>query len=188
MVTKERELVLDYHLGSGTTCAVAHKMRRQYIGIEQLDYSENDSVTRLKNVIGKATSKGKLSEAIVDYDTTGISESVNWKGGGDFVYYELKELNEAFVQKIKKAGDTKEILAIWEEMKKHAFLSYRIDEKLFDENIEEFKALSLEEQKELLVECLDANNLYVNFSEIEDVQYNISKEDIELNKKFYGGL
>jgi len=73
-------------------------------------------------------------------------------------------------------------------MKKHAFLSYRIDEKLFDENIEEFKALSLEEQKELLVECLDANNLYVNFSEIEDVQYNISKEDIELNKKFYGGL
>lgn len=51
MVTTPKDLILDYHLGSGTTCAVAHKMGRQYIGVEQLDYGENSAVVRLKNVI-----------------------------------------------------------------------------------------------------------------------------------------
>jgi adenine-specific DNA-methyltransferase len=184
----KNEIVLDYHLGSGTTCAVAHKMGRQYIGIEQLDYGENDSVQRLKNVIGKENVRGKLSATIEDYDTSGISKAANWKGGGDFVYCELTELNEEFVQKIKKAKDSEELLKIWEEMKKRAFLSYRVDSKLFDDNIAEFKKLPAEEQKKLLVKCLDANNLYVNYSEIKDNQYKVSKEDIELNKKFYGGL
>jgi len=172
--TKEKDLVLDFFLGSGTTAAVAHKMKRHFIGVEQLHYKESDSVVRLKNVI-----KG---------DKTGISKSVSWKGGGDFIYCELKGLNEEFVEKIKKAKDKKELLKIWGEMKQHAFLSYRIDPKLFDENIEEFKKLSPEKQKKLLIECLDANNLYVNFSEIEDKQYKISQEDIELNKKLYRRL
>ncbi len=38
--TNENDIVLDYHLGSGTTAAVAHKMVRQYFGIEQMDYIE----------------------------------------------------------------------------------------------------------------------------------------------------
>lgn len=97
-------------------------------------------------------------------------------------------LNEAFVQKIKKTKDTKELLKIWEEMKKHAFLSYRVDEKLFDENLDEFKELSVEQQNKLLVECLDANNLYVNYSEMQDSQYDVSKEDKKINERFYGGL
>jgi adenine-specific DNA-methyltransferase len=49
--TDKGDIVLDYHLGSGTTCAVSHKMNRQYIGIEQLDYGKNDSTKRLENVI-----------------------------------------------------------------------------------------------------------------------------------------
>ena len=171
MTTQPRDIILDFFMGTGTTCAVAHKMGRQYIGVEQLDYGENSAVVRLKNVING--------------DQTGISKAVNWKGGGDFIYCELKELNEEFVRKIKKAKDTRDLLKIWEEMKQHAFLSYRVDPKLFDENIEEFKKLSAEEQKKLLIECLDANNLYVNYSEMEDKQYGISREDIELNKKFY---
>jgi adenine-specific DNA-methyltransferase len=60
------DIILDFFLGSGTTAAVAHKMGRQYIGVEQLDYGENDSVVKLKNVIGKANSKGKLAEVIED--------------------------------------------------------------------------------------------------------------------------
>ena len=188
IATSEGDIVLDYHLGSGTTCAAAHKFKRQYIGIEQLDYGENDAVQRLKNVIGKENSKGKLSATIEDYDTSGISKAVNWKGGGKFVYCELKQLNEEFIEKIKKAKDSKELLKIWEEMKNHAFLSYRVDEKLFDENIDEFKRLSKDEQKKLLVKCLDANNLYVNFSEMEDSEYKINKEDKDINKKLYGGL
>lgn len=163
-------------------------MSRQYIVIEQLYYGENDAVVRLKNVIGKANSKGKLSETIENYDTTGISKAVGWKGGGDFVYCELKELNEEFIQKIREAKDTKEPLKIWEEMKTHAFLSYKINPKDIDENAEEFKDLSLEKQKKFLIECLDKNALYVNYSEIEDKQYNVSEEDIEPNNKFYGRL
>ena len=46
--TEEGDIVLDYHLGSGTTAAVAHKMGRQYIGIEQMDYAEEIPVERLK--------------------------------------------------------------------------------------------------------------------------------------------
>ena len=75
--TSDSDIILDYHLGSGTTAAVAHKMNRQYIGIEQLDYGENDSVVRLQNVING--------------DQTGISKSVNWQGGGSFVYLELEK-------------------------------------------------------------------------------------------------
>jgi len=174
MVTKEKDIVLDYHLGSGTTCAVAHKMGRQYIGVEQLDYGENSAVVRLKNVI-----KG---------DQTGISKAVNWKGGGDFVYCELMELNEKFIQRIQDAKDTKELLKIWEEMKHNGFLSYKIEPKDIDKNIGDFgdfKDLSFENQKRFLIEILDKNDLYANFSEIEDKQYGISREDIELNKKFY---
>ncbi|HAP95230.1 site-specific DNA-methyltransferase, partial [Epilithonimonas hominis] len=50
-VTEENDIVLDYHLGSGTTAATAHKMNRQYIGIEQMDYVETVAVERLKKVI-----------------------------------------------------------------------------------------------------------------------------------------
>ena len=48
MTTEQGDLVLDFHLGSGTTAAVAHKLKRQYIGIEQLDYGNNDSNIRLQ--------------------------------------------------------------------------------------------------------------------------------------------
>jgi len=172
--TNEKELILDFFLGSGTTSAVAHKMKRKYIGIEQLSFGNNNYLKRLKKVI-----KG---------DSIGISNDLNWEGGGNFIYCELKTLNEKFSSQVEKAKDSKELLKIWEEMKKNAFLSYRVDEKLFDENIDEFKKLDLEEQRKLLLECLDHNNLYVNYSEIDDKQYKISKEDKELNKKFYGGL
>jgi adenine-specific DNA-methyltransferase len=57
--TDENDIVLDYHLGSGTTAAVAHKMGRQYIGIEQMDYVETIAVERLKKVIGQSTSPAK---------------------------------------------------------------------------------------------------------------------------------
>lgn len=169
--TVKEDLVLDFFLGTGTTCAVAHKMGRQYVGIEQLDYGKNSAVIRLKNVING--------------DQTGISKEVNWQGGGDFVYCELMELNEKFIKGIQGAKTTEELLELWEIMKKQAFLSYKIDPKDIDKNAEEFKDLSFENQRKLLIELLDKNDLYVNYSEIEDSQYEVSKEDIELNRKFY---
>jgi len=171
MSTDEGDIVLDYHLGSGTTCAVAHKMKRQYIGVEQLDYKENDSLVRLRNVING--------------DESGVSKITNWKGGGDFIYMELAKWNEEWIEKIQKAKTGKELFKLWDEMKETAFLSYKVDLKKIDANAKGFADLSIADQKKFLIECLDKNQLYVNFSEIEDKEYGVSKEDKELNKNFY---
>jgi adenine-specific DNA-methyltransferase len=170
--TQYGDVVLDFFAGTGTTCAVAHKMGRQYVGVEQLDYEENDAIVRLKNVI--------------DGDQSGISKSVGWKGGGDFVYLELAKWNENFVEKIQKAKTKDELKKLWETMKEKAFLSYKVDIKTVDENAKDFADLSIEDQKRFLLECLDKNHLYVNYSEIEDKEYGVSEEDKKLNREFYG--
>ncbi len=172
MCTQEGDLVLDFFMGTGTTCAVAHKMARQYIGIEQMDYGDDDAVTRLKNVING--------------DPTGISKEVNWKGGGSFVYMELMMFNERFVKEIRDAETTEELLDIWNDMKRHAFLSYRVDPRLLDAHVNEFKTLDVLTQKRLLLELLEYNDLYVNYSEIDDAIYNVSELDKKLNRDFYG--
>ena len=169
--TEEGDLILDFFMGSGTTCAVAHKMGCQYIGIEQLDYEDNSAVVRLKNVING--------------DQSGISKSIDWKGGGDFVYLELMKWNENFVEKIRKAKTKEGLAELWETMKKKAFLSYKVDIKAIDENAKDFADLSIEDKKRFLLECLDKNHLYVNYSEIDDEEYGVSESDKRLNKEFY---
>ena len=170
--TKSGDIVLDYHLGSGTTCAVAIKMGRQYIGIEQMDYIKTVTIKRLEKVI--AGEQG------------GISKQVGWKGGGDFVYMELAKWNENFVEKIKEAKSTEELQELWKTMKEKAHLSYKVDIAEFDKNAKDFAELSLENQKRFLLECLDKHHLYINYSEIDDKEYGVSEEDKKLNKEFYG--
>lgn len=173
MATQSNDIVLDYHLGSGTTVAVAHKMGRQYIGMEQLDYGDNDSVVRLQNVING--------------DLTGCSiyEDVNWKGGGEFVYIELKKYNQTFIEQIEDAQNTEILLAIWEEMKVKSFLNYNVDLQKQEANLEEFKTLSLAEQKQHLVTILDKNQLYVNLSSLNDKDFEVSDEETKLTRDFY---
>ncbi|MCK4354930.1 site-specific DNA-methyltransferase [Candidatus Parcubacteria bacterium] len=171
LVTKNDDLVLDFFVGTGTTCTVAHKMGRQYVGVEQLDYGKNNVEVRLNNVLNG--------------DQTGISKIVDWKGGGDFVYCELMKYNELFVKKIQKAKDTKTFLKIWEEMKKKSFLNYNVDIKKFDETIDEFKKLSLAKQKRTLFDLLNKNQLYVNLSEIKDKDFKVGEGDKKINKEFY---
>jgi adenine-specific DNA-methyltransferase len=167
--SSEGDLVLDFHLGSGTTAAVAHKMKRRYIGIEQLDYEENGSVTRLNNLISG--------------DQSGITKSVNWQGGGSFVYAELKRHNLEYIDEIETSKDSNALRKLYERMKEEAFFRIEIDHEKWEN--EEFEKLALEEQKQLLCECLDKNHLYVNLSEMADADYKMSKDDLELNKKFY---
>jgi len=171
MSTIPGDTVLDYHLGSGTTAAVAHKLKRKFIGVEQLNYGEEDSVQRLKNVING--------------DTSGISSEINWRGGGDFVYLELKKFNETFIEQIEEAQDSETLLQIWEQMKAKSFLNYNVDIKKRDEHLEEFKTLSLEEQKQNLFELLDKNQLYVNLSSLSDADYACSDEEKKVTKDFY---
>lgn len=72
VATNEDDLVLDAFLGSGTTAAVATKMKRRWIGIEKGTQCEEFCLPRL--------------EAVVAGDPKGISRNVNWKGGGGFQY------------------------------------------------------------------------------------------------------
>lgn len=171
IATEERDFVLDFHLGSGTTAAVAHKMNRQYIGIEQMEYIESVTVERMKKVITG--------------EQGGISKDVNWKGGGEFVYCELKNDAEDFKNSIIESQSTGELIELFNLARKSSFLSYRVEPKKLKER--EFLELSFAEQKQLLLEIIDQNNLYVNFSDIDDDTYRISEYEKKLNKEFYGG-
>jgi len=74
--TQEGDWILDSFLGSGTTAAVAHKMGRNYIGIEMGDHAYSHCKKRLDMVVSGE-------------DTGGISKAVNWHGGGGYHFYEL---------------------------------------------------------------------------------------------------
>ena len=171
--TRETDIVLDFHLGSGTTAAVAHKMGRQYIGIEQMDYAKTLPVERLNKVI--AGEQG------------GISETVNWQGGGDFIYCELMQHNQVYMDKIQTAQSAEELVALWKEIAENSFLNWYVNEQVPQEAVEDFIAIDdVEKQKYLLAELLDKNQLYVNLSEIEDADFSVSDADKALNKVFYG--
>lgn len=171
IATFEGDIVLDFFMGSGTTAAVAHKMNRQYVGIEQMDYIETVAVERLKKVI--AGEQG------------GISKDVDWQGGGSFVYCELKNDAQEFKNQVQAATSAEQLVVLLNFAKQSSFLSYRIDSKKLREN--EFKQLSLAEQKQILSEIVDNNNLYVNYSDIDDINNGISDADKKLNHEFYGG-
>ncbi len=175
LFTSEKEIILDYHLGSGTTCAVAHKIDRQYIGIEQMDSQVKMSNDRLRNVINS--------------DQTGISELVNWKGGGDFVYCELAKWNEEAKEKINDCKSLIELEKLFDTLYEKYFLNYNVKTREFKEKIikeKEFKEFSLNEQKKIFLSMLDVNQMYVNRTEMEDKKFKISKEDKKLTSNFYG--
>ena len=173
MATEESDIVLDYHLGSGTTAAVAHKMNRQYIGIEQLDYGENDSVVRLQNVING--------------DQTGISKSVNWQGGGSFVYLELAKKNETALEQISDCKSLEELTELFDELCSKYFLHYNVRVKEFRKEIENerFKQLNLKQQKEMFSRMLDLNQLYVNTDDRHDKNTGLTEDDIAITEDFY---
>ena len=171
--TSESDIVLDYHLGSGTTAAVAHKMNRQYIGIEQLDYGENDSVVRLQNVING--------------DQTGISKSVNWQGGGSFVYLELAKNNEKALEQISACKSLEELTELFDELCSKYFLHYNVRVKEFRKEIESerFRQLNLKQQKEMFSRMLDLNQLYVNTDDRHDKNTGLTEDDIAITEDFY---
>ena len=161
--TNENDIILDFFAGSGTTAAVAMKMNRQFIAIEQMDYIETITKERLKKVI--------------EGEQGGVSRALGWQGGGEFVYFELKKHNELFKEKILKAKNKREMLEIFKGIDKNAFLNYKVDMREFYEDINKFEALSLEEQKWRLNEFLDKNQLYVNLSSINDADFEISDDE-----------
>lgn len=171
VATEKGDIVLDYHLGSGTTAAVAHKLERQYIGVEQMDYINTLDIPRLQKVI--------------EGEQGGISKSANWQGGGSFVYCELAKANQQFVDEINKAKSHKALVAIWQKMQSTGYLNYKINVSTFEENAKDFESLSFDNQKRFLIECLDKNMLYIPVGDMESEEYAVSDEDKRLTKEFY---
>lgn len=169
--SNKNDIVLDFFMGSATTQAVAMKMNRQFIGIEQMDYINTVSVPRLQKVI--------------EGEQGGISKDVNWEGGGSFVYAELYELNQFYINELHEAKNQKEIEKVLEKIHDSDFLNLKVDlQKIFEEN-EKFYKLTLDEQKSILIQVLDNNQLYLSYSEIDDDQYEIDEDTKAFNASFY---
>ncbi len=171
LATVEGDLVLDYHIGSGTTAAVAHKMRRRYIGVEQMDYVETLTVERLKKVIGG--------------EQGGISQKIDWKGGGSFVYCELAKQNQKFVDAIESATDDSTLNEIYRQMIETGFISHKVDPAQIDSTADEFGALSLNDRKKFLMALLDKNLLYVNLCDLDDAEFAVADADKQFTRNFY---
>ncbi|WQR88949.1 site-specific DNA-methyltransferase [Helicobacter pylori] len=167
--TQENDLVLDFFAGSGTTCAVAHKMKRRYIGIEQMDYIETITKERLKKVI--------------EGEQGGISKKCGFKGGGSFVYAELKEVNLGIKKQILNAKSKSECLKIFNDLSER-FLK-RADCKIDEIDSEEFQKLDLNEQKRICCASLDSNEDYLNLGDIDEDAWGIDESTKKYNEIFY---
>ncbi|WP_154409194.1 site-specific DNA-methyltransferase [Helicobacter pylori] len=167
--TQENDLVLDFFAGSGTTCAVAHKMKRRYIGIEQMDYIETITKERLKKVI--------------EGEQGGISKKCDFKGGGSFVYAELKEVNLEVKKQILNAKSKSECLKIFNDLNER-FLK-RTDCKIDGIHSEEFQNLDLNEQKRIYCTLLDSNEDYLNLGDMDEDAWGIDEITKKYNEIFY---
>ncbi len=171
LCTNVGDIVLDFHLGSGTTAAVAHKMNRQYIGIEQMDYIESVTVERLKKVI--------------EGEQGGISKIVDWNGGGSFVYCELAKKSQKWIDLIAKAtknniGQVKEQI-----LSSHDIIPYLTKNEV-KEILHNFDQYGLDDQKQRLISIINKNKLYVNYSEIDDESNEIKESEKDFTISFYG--
>lgn len=169
--TNKNDIVLDFFGGSGSTAAVARKMERRYISIEQMDYIEDKIKKRLKNVING--------------DKTGISKDVNWQGGGSFVYAELMEKNQGYLHDLQKADTIRELMDVYARMKENADIDFRLDLEKFEAELDNFT--TLEDRRRELVRILDKNQLYYNYANIDDADVKdlISDSDYLFNRSFY---
>ena len=163
------DIILDFFTGSGTTAHAVLELNKQdngnrkFILIEQMDYVESVTVPRVEKVMEK-------------------------QGGGDFIYCELKEYNQAYMDKIQAAQSSEELVALWKDISENSFLNWYVNEKMPEEAVNDFIAIgNIDKQKKLLAELLDKNQLYVHFTEIDDEKFDVSESDKMLNKDFYWG-
>lgn len=169
--TKQNDLVLDFFMGSATTQAVAMKMHRRFIGIEQMDYINTISVPRLQKVI--------------EGEQGGISKDVDWQGGGSFVYAELMEKNKGYVKDVMSSNSLSGLLKVFDRMKDTTDFDFRVDLEKFEQELHGFS--DVDTAKKELLRILDKNQLYYNYANIDDADVRdlIDDHDYQFNKSFY---
>jgi adenine-specific DNA-methyltransferase len=174
ITTESNDIIVDFFAGSGTTAHAVLELNkesdseRKFILCEQMDYIQSVTIERVRNVL----------------ETTEL---------GDFIYFELAEYNELFIRQIIQAKSHVDLQEIWNTIAAESFLNWYANPQIPDDAFKDFEELGrqengLEKQKKLLLELLDKNQLYVNLSEIDDEQFNISEEDKALNRAFYGEI
>ena len=173
--TNEGDLVLDFFGGSGTTGVVAHKLKRKYILCEQMDEQIGIIIDRLKKVVDGS-------------DAGTLAQRLQWHGGGSFVYCELAKLNAKTVDEIQEASNTAALKSILDKMLKSGFISCKVNPMDIEENVSDFEELSIENQKLFLMELLDKNMLYINYCDIDDVEFAVPDVDKAFTKSFYEGV
>src|SRR5699024_7387706 len=156
--------------GSGTTTAAAHKMNRKYIGIEQMSYIEDITVPRMHRVV-----KG---------DSSGISSDDVWKGGGAFIDCELLDDRLELLKEVKESNE-ESIQLMKNKIDDYNRIIPYITKAELEEVDTDLENMDLKDKKKALISLIDKNKLYVNFSDIEDENYNIKDEDKKFNKLFY---
>lgn len=168
LMTEDNDIILDFFAGSGTTGHATLELNkedggnRKFILVEQLKEHTDICIERIQKII----KNGNMADS--------------------FIALELSKENEEWAKKIRSVSIGKELIALWKEMQEKAFISYKVNPKQFNEDIAEFEKLSLEDRKRLLIDTLDKNQLYVNYSEIDDKDNDVSETDKKLNRKFYG--
>lgn len=173
MATKPNDFVLDAYFGTGTTGAVALKMGRRFIGIEQLDEHFEKSINRLVGVING--------------DKSGISKEVKWSGGGSFTSCEIAKNNYVYIDAIKSASSKEELLKIFDTLKDNPFvLNYNVKlDELSEVNREVLSELDEDIIKKVLINLLDKNSIYLNYEDIGGENTSLSSEDVAFTSSFY---
>lgn len=158
-------LILDFFAGSGTTGHAVDELnrkdggRRRFILAEQLAYVDKCTKARI------------------------IEERRRSPVVGDLVYLELAEANEEFAKRVRNATDDAALAAVAIDLRQDGWWRYKVDQSLWD--WDEWAALAFDQRKQLLLESLDANHLYLNYGDIDDADSGLSPEDVALTKAFY---
>ncbi|WP_316960179.1 site-specific DNA-methyltransferase [Staphylococcus simulans] len=162
---KPNAKVLDFFSGSGTTAHAVQMLNkydngnRKYIMIEQMPYIKSIQIERL------------------------LAKDDN-KKNDDFIYVELMEKNRGFLKSIQNSNSWNELYEVFLFMMNEAEIDFKVDLEAVKDTLH---SLSLSEQKKLLIKIIDKNQLYYNYSEIDDenVRDLIKNNDYDFNKSFY---
>ncbi|MDM1501204.1 site-specific DNA-methyltransferase [Myroides marinus] len=159
--TNENDIILDFFAGSGSTAEAVYNVNkelnsnRKYILIEQMDYINEVTMERIL--------------ATTD---------------GSFVYCELSKLNQLIIDKISELKDFNVITEYIQKLTLNPLIKYSLNEDYF-KSILELALVDINAAKKALIECLDKNMLFVPLSESNNLDYNISKEDLKYTNQFY---
>lgn len=167
MTMGKEDIVLDFFGGSGTTAHAVLDLnnddggKRRFIMCEQLDEHAKIMLERNYRVLKKLDSNDS------------------------FIYTELYKLNDEYVKDIQQASNEAELEKVLSTMKENAYLNFKVDLERVSSKDKGYNALSLEEKKEVLIQVLDMNQLYLSYSEMEDEQYKIPEDVKAFNHSFY---